>query len=198
MTAAGEVKRDLPALVDRHDAAGEHTRALVLRVARQHQHAHTGVVVIDYRALCRLPDQLIPRRPDDAVAGAVQEVARIVQQVRQHWPEVKIVLRGDSGFCREELMAWCECNRVGYAFGLARNQRLREQIDQQIQQAYALHQSTGEAARVFSGFAYRTLKSWSRSRRVVAKAEVLDKGENPRFVVTSLDPGTWPDQALYE
>ena len=161
-----------------------------------------------YDGYCYLPlyifagDQLLCARlrpaNRDAAAGAVDEVARIVGQVRQRWPAVKIVLRGDSGFCREELMAWCECNRVGYVLGLARNQRLREQIDRQIQQAQALHRSTGKASRVFSGFAYRTLKSWSCSRRVVAKAEVLDKGENPRFVVTSLDPGTWPDQALYE
>jgi Transposase DDE domain group 1 len=161
-----------------------------------------------YDSYCYLPlyifagDQLLCARlrpaNRDAAAGAVQEVARIVRQLRQRWPEVKIVLRGDSGFCREDLMAWCESNRVGYVLGLARNQRLREQIDQQIQQAQALHQSTGEAARVFSGFAYRTLKSWSRSRRVIAKAEVLDKGENPRFVVTSLSAGEWEDQALYE
>jgi hypothetical protein len=134
----------------------------------------------------------------DAAAGAVEEVARIVQQVRQRWPEVEIVLRADSGFCREELMAWCECNRAGYVLGLARNPRLRALIDAPMEEAKALHQSTGEAARVFSGFQYSTLKSWSCERRVVAKAEYLDKGENPRFVVTSLAADEWPDRELYE
>ena len=108
------------------------------------------------------------------------------------------MLRADSGFCREELMAWCETNHVDYLFGLARNERLRKLIDSQIEEARALHQSTGKAARVFSGFRYQTQKSWSCARRVVAKAEYLDKGENPRFVVTSLGAELWADQALYE
>ena len=108
------------------------------------------------------------------------------------------MLRADSGFCREELMAWCETNKVDYLFGLARNQRLSKIIGAQMQQARVLHRTTGKAARVFTGFAYITRKSWSRARRVVAKAEYLDKGENPRFVVTSLTPEKWPDQDLYE
>ena len=108
------------------------------------------------------------------------------------------MLRADSGFCREELMAWCEANNVHYLFGLARNQRLAKIIDAQMQQARGLHQSTGKAARVFTEFSYQTLDSWSRSRRVVAKAEYLDKGENPRFVVTSLTPKQWAAQDLYE
>ena len=134
----------------------------------------------------------------DAAAGAVEEVARIVQQVRQRWPDVQIVLRADSGFCREELMAWCEANRVDFLFGLARNKRLAKIVGAQMQQARTLHASTGNAARVFAGFDYQTRKSWSCARRVVAKAEYLDKGENPRFVVTSLDPQEWPDRELYE
>jgi hypothetical protein len=95
-------------------------------------------------------------------------------------------------------MAWCETNGVHFVFGLARNKRLRALIDDPIEEAKALHESTGEAARVFSGFAYKTLTSWSCERRVVAKSEYLDKGENPRFVVTSLDPEQWPDRELYE
>ena len=134
----------------------------------------------------------------DAAAGAVEEVARIVQQVRQRWPDVQIVLRADSGFCREELMAWCEANRVDFLFGLARNKRLAKIVGAQMQQARTLHASTGNAARVFAGFDYQTRKSWSRERRVVAKAEYLDKGENPRFVVTSLAADEWPDRELYE
>jgi Transposase DDE domain group 1 len=161
-----------------------------------------------YGGYCYLPlyifsgDQLLCSRlrpaNQDAAAGSVQEVERIVQQVRQSWPKVNIVLRADSGFCREELMVWCESNRVGYVFGLARNERLRKLIDAPMAEAEKLHQSTGKAARVFSGFAYSTLESWSRSRRVVAKAEYLDKGENPRFIATSLGPEQWTDQELYE
>jgi hypothetical protein len=161
-----------------------------------------------YDAYCYLPlyifcgDQLLCARlrpaNQDAAKGALEEVQRIVAQLRQSWPEVRIVLRADSGFCREDLMAWCEQNQVDYLFGLARNARLRKLIDTQIEQAKALHQSTGKAARVFSGFQYQTQKSWSCARRVVAKAEYLDKGENPRFVVTSLKPEQWADQELYE
>ena len=134
----------------------------------------------------------------DAAAGSVEEVSRIVAQLRQRWPEVKIVLRADSGFCREDLMAWCEANHVDYLFGLARNQRLRKIIGAQMHQAQILHQTTGKAARVFTEFDYQTHKSWSCARRVVAKAEYLDKGENPRFVVTSLTAEQWAAQDLYE
>ena len=134
----------------------------------------------------------------DAAAGAVEEVSCIVAQLRQQWPQTRIVLRADSGFCREELMGWCEANKVDYLFGLARNKRLQKIIGAQMQQARVLHQKTGKPARVFTGFTYTTHHSWSRSRRVVAKAEYLDKGDNPRFVVTSLTPEQWPDQPLYE
>jgi hypothetical protein len=161
-----------------------------------------------YDGYCYLPlyifagDQLLCARlraaNQDAAAGAVEEVSRIVTQVRRRWPKTRIVLRADSGFCREELMAWCERNHVGYAFGLARNQRLSKIIGAQMRQARLLHQTTGKAARVFTEFTYRTRKSWSRARRVVAKAEYLDKGENPRFVVTSLTPEQWAARQLYE
>jgi len=134
----------------------------------------------------------------DASAGSVEEVARIVAQLRQRWPRVRIILRADSGFCREELMAWCENHAVDYVFGLARNSRLRRKIAAEMRQAKKEHQSTGKAARVFAEFSYRTRQSWSRQRRVVAKAEYLAKGENPRFVVTSLEASSWPAQKLYE
>ena len=161
-----------------------------------------------YDSYCYLPlyifagDQLLCARlrpaNRDASAGSVEEIHRIVTQLRARWPAVKIVLRADSGFCREALMGWCEHNRVDYLFGLARNQRLRKIIGREMHQAQVLHQSTGKAARVFIEFAYRTRSSWSRSRRVVAKAEYLDKGENPRFVVTSLTADQWAAQDLYE
>jgi hypothetical protein len=161
-----------------------------------------------YDSYCYLPlyifagDQLLCARlrpaNQDAAAGSLAEVERIVSQLRERWPEVSIVLRADSGFCREELMAWCEQNRVDYVFGLARNKRLQKIIGAQMQQARLAHQQSGKASRVFTGFSYQTHKSWSRSRRVVAKAEYLDKGENPRFVVTSLTPDKWDDRHLYE
>ena len=161
-----------------------------------------------YDSYCYLPlyifagDQLLCARlrpaNQDAAAGAVEEASRIVKQVRERWPEVRIVLRADSGFCREELMGWCEQNHVDYVFGLARNRRLRTIIGVQMQQARILHQSSGQPARVFAEFSYRTRKSWSRARRVVAKTEYLDKGENPRFVVTSLTAEQWAAQNLYE
>jgi hypothetical protein len=161
-----------------------------------------------YDSYCYLPlyifagDQLLCARlrpaNQDAAAGSIEEVSRIVAQVRQRWPRVSVVLRADSGFCREELMAWCELNDVDYVFGLARNERLRKQIDAEMDQARARHLATGKATRVFTGFSYQTHKSWSRPRRVVAKAEYLDKGENPRFLVTSLTPEAWAAQPLYE
>jgi hypothetical protein len=134
----------------------------------------------------------------DASAGSVEELERIVRQMRRRWPRVRIVLRADSGFCREQLMAWCEKHGVDYLFGLARNRRLRRKIARPMRQAKQQHRCSGQAARVFAEFAYRTRSSWSRSRRVVAKAEYLEKGENPRFVVTSLGPQAWSAQKLYE
>ena len=134
----------------------------------------------------------------DASAGSLEEVQRIVRQIRARWPETRIVLRADSGFCREELLAWCESNAVDYVFGFARNQRLRRIIGRALQQAKQEHRRTGKAARVFCEFAYRTKKSWSRARRVIAKAEQIEGKENPRYLVTSLGQEEWPAQKLYE
>jgi hypothetical protein len=138
----------------------------------------------------------------DAAFGCLQEIRRIIAQIRAAWPEVKIILRGDSGFCRNELMSWCESNGVDYVFGLARNQKLRRIIGAQMHEATALWEQTGRPARVFSEFSYQTKKTkkggWDRARRVVAKAEHIDGKENPRFVVTSLTSEAWPAQALYE
>ena len=122
----------------------------------------------------------------DSSFGALDEVARIVAQIRAKWPKVRIVLRGDSGFCREPIMAWCETHAVDYLFGLARNARLEKAIEGELAQAQSLFEQTRQPARVFAEFAYRTLDSWSRSRRVIAKAEHLEKGANPRFVATTL------------
>jgi hypothetical protein len=134
----------------------------------------------------------------DASAGAVEEVARIVTQIRTQWPRTAIVLRADSGFAREELMAWCEANGVDYAFGLARNERLVGAIADDLAAAEDESLAQGGAARRFADFPWRTLDSWSRARRVVAKAEHLPKGPNPRFVVTSLPASALDARALYE
>jgi len=134
----------------------------------------------------------------DAAAGTVPELRRIVAHIRERWPDVSIVLRGDSGFCREAIMRWCEENGVDYILGLAKNERLKAAIAAEMQQAKAAFERTGEAARVFNDFTYQTRKSWSRPRRVVGKAEYLKKGENPRFVVTSLPVEQIAGQPLYE
>jgi len=134
----------------------------------------------------------------DASAGCVEELRRIVKQIREAWPGVKITLRGDSGFCREELMKWCEEEGVDYVLGLAKNERLKAEIVHQQEEAAAEYQQTGKAARRFQEFSYRTRESWSRARRVVAKAEHLEKGANPRFVVTSMGQEVWEARALYE
>ncbi len=134
----------------------------------------------------------------DASAGSRGEIERIVRQIREQWPKVRIILRADSGFCREELMGWCEANQVEYVFGFARNERLRRKIASPLRKAQREYHRTGKAARVFCEFFYGTRSSWSQRRRVVAKAEHLAKGENPRFVVTSLTAEHWPAQPLYE
>ena len=138
----------------------------------------------------------------DAAFGCLAEIRRIVEKIREAWPEVKIVLRGDSGFCRNELMSWCESNGVDFIFGLARNQRLRKIIGQQMHEATQQWNQTGKPARVFTEFDYRTRKKknggWDRARRVVAKAEHIDGKENPRFVVTSLSGSAWEARKLYE
>jgi Transposase DDE domain group 1 len=134
----------------------------------------------------------------DASAGSVPELQRIVKQIRAVWPQVRILVRGDSGFCREELMAWCETEGLDYVLGLAKNERLKASIKKELQKAERQYQETKRAARFFKEFYYQTRKSWSERRRVVAKAEHLEKGGNPRFVVTSLKAAEWPAPALYE
>jgi len=134
----------------------------------------------------------------DASEGTVEELERIVRQIRDAWPEVKIIVRGDSGFCREKIMHWCEAHAIDYVFGLAKNDRLKAVIGEELHQARQLYEETGKPARVYKGFYYETLKSWSRRRRVVAKAEYLDKGSNPRFVVTSIKKVRMDVRAVYE
>jgi Transposase DDE domain group 1 len=162
-----------------------------------------------YREYCYLPlyifwgEYLLCARlrvaSEDPASGVIQELERIVKKLRQRWPEVRIIVRGDSGFCRDEIMSWCEQNeKMDYVFGLAKNERLNKEIKAEMAQAQVIHTSTAEAARVFKDFRYRTRKSWSRERRVVGKAEYLAKGANPRFVVTSISSEEKDARALYE
>jgi hypothetical protein len=134
----------------------------------------------------------------DAAAGSVKQVAWIVERIRRQWPNVRIILRGDSGFCRETLLRWCETNKVDYVFGLAKNKRLTKILGVELHAMQQQFQATGQPARVFKDFTYRTRKSWSRERRVIGKAEHLAKGANPRFVVSSLSPEDRDARALYE
>jgi len=139
------------------------------------------------------------RRADiDASAGSVEAVERIVRQIRACWPCVRILLRADSGFARETLMAWCEQNRVDYLFGLARNIRLTAMIEDELATAKTMAEQTGRPARRFKDFQWSTLDSWSRRRRVVAKAEWTQDEANPRFVVTSLKRTEARARHLYE
>ena len=134
----------------------------------------------------------------DGSAGALEEVQRIVGQIRQRWPGVRIILRADSGFCRDGLMDWCEGHQVDFVFGLARNSRLETILAPQLRKAAAQFKKTQKRARLFSEFRYETLESWSRLRRVIGKAEHTEGKSNPRFVVTSLTKAAWPPQELYE
>ncbi len=161
-----------------------------------------------YKGYCYLPlyifcgDHLLCARlrPADigASAGAVKQLQRVVALIRQAWPHVKVIIRADSGFCREPLMAWCEGNGADYVIGLAQNTRLKALITAEQEQARLEFERTKQPARVFAELEYRTLDSWSRERRVVAKAEHLSKGANPRFVVTSLSAELRPAKPLYE
>ena len=125
----------------------------------------------------------------DAAAGSVEELTRIVDRIRRRWPTTEIVLRGDSGFCRDDIMDWCEQRpRVHYVLGLAKNARLKRALGSTMHRAMLQHQESGRTVRLFDDVDYRTRKSWSRSRRVIGKAEHSGKGANPRFVVSANRP----------
>jgi hypothetical protein len=139
------------------------------------------------------------RRSDiDASKGSVEELERIVTQIRTAWPEVEILVRADSGFAREELMGWCEGHGVEYVLGLARNSRLEAELAIAMERARVTHEITGKPARLFREFAYETRRTWSCERRVIGKAEYLAGGPNPRFIVTSLRDWEVEGRELYE
>jgi hypothetical protein len=134
----------------------------------------------------------------DASTGALEVLKRLVQRIRARWPQVRIIFRGDGGFTRDPIMTWCEANHVHYVLGLAKNARLLKRIRMQQYEAQCLYEQTGQAARVFTEFRYRTRDSWNCARRVIAKAEHLSKGANPRFVVTNLSGRDVHSRELYE
>jgi DDE family transposase len=135
----------------------------------------------------------------DPAKGALTDLKRVVAEIRKRWPKVHILVRGDSGFCRDAIMTWCERQGIDYVLGLAKNARLLAEIDNELQDAEAESARTGKMARKFKNLYYRTLdETWSRRRRVVAKAEHLQKGSNPRFIVTSLPQKGFPAAMLYE
>jgi hypothetical protein len=134
----------------------------------------------------------------DASEGTAEELERIVAQIRSAWPGVKIIIRGDSGFCRDKIMTWCEEHGIDYVFGFAKNERLNAMIAEELQRAREQYESTKVASRVFKDFRYETRESWSQERRVIAKAEYLGKGANPRFVVTSIKAEQMEATTLYE
>jgi len=133
----------------------------------------------------------------DASSGTIDELSWIVELIRNRWPNVEIIVRGDSGFCRDEIMSWCEFNVVKYIFGLSKNNRLKKIILEDLIEARIMYTQTGKASRVFNDFSYQTLTSWEKERRVISKSEYMAKGENPRFIVTSL-PEEITARELYE
>ena len=161
-----------------------------------------------YRSYCYLPlyifcdEHLLCARlrtaDQDGAAGTVDELAGIIEHIRSSWPKTQIIVRGDGGFCREDLMAWCEAHSVEYVLGMPKNSRLKALISEEMAQAKSQYEATEQAARVFKDFHYQTLESWSCERRVIGKAEHLAKGENPRFVVTTLSTEEWDARSLYE
>src|SRR5271154_6557453 len=134
----------------------------------------------------------------DAAAGVIEEVARVVAHIRRRWPRVRILLRTDSGFAREDLMAWCEANGVDFLFGLAKNERLIAEIKTELDLVAAKSRRTGRMERRFKSFMWMTRRTWSRRRRIVAKAEWTQGEANPRFVVTSLGRDECKAKYLYE
>ncbi len=163
-----------------------------------------------YRKYCYLPlyitcgEHIVVSllRPSniDASKGAKKVVKRVVKQIRRLWPDVEIWIRADSGFCRDKILSWCEKKNVAYIVGLGRNSRLKRAIEAKMEASRKQCESSGEAARHFRSFPYRTLKSWSQERRVVAKADYLtgSRGYNARFVVTSLDEKEYDEREVYE
>lgn len=134
----------------------------------------------------------------DGACGAKEAIAFVVERIRRAWPDVHIVVRGDSGFCRDELMSYCETEGIDYVFGLSKNERLLKRIEKALKKSRRRHAKTHQSSRRYIEFQYRTLKTWSKARRVVGKAEHLAKGPNPRFVVTSLSNAVHRKQDLYE
>jgi hypothetical protein len=134
----------------------------------------------------------------DGAAGSVEELDRIVAQIREEWPDTRIIIRGDSGFCRDDLMVFCEERGLLYVLGFARNDRLTRMIEDAMEEAREIQEESEEPARVFKELVYQTRTSWTAARRVVAKAEYLPGKANPRYVVTNISKEEMDGKTLYE
>ena len=184
-----ELCRDrlLALLCDRDDLTGELRRV----------ESDRGKPLAGKSTLNRL--ELTPAKgPEGRYKKIVADPAGMDALLREAWPQVRITVRGDSGFCNDELMVWCEAEGIDYVLGLAKNARLKERIAREMAAARQLQQASGKAVRQFQELRYRTLESWSCERRVVAKVESLPRGENPRFIVTSVAVTEWEGRRLYE
>lgn len=135
---------------------------------------------------------------EQPASHAVEELERVAAQILARWPGVRIIVRGDSGFCRDDLMRWCEDNGLFFVLGLQKNSRLIDAIHDEMTEARALFERTGESARVFKDLRYKTNRSWSCERRVVGKAEYTSDKENPRFIATNLPSAEYDARSLYE
>ena len=132
-----------------------------------------------------------------AAHGVVPALTQVVAAIRQRCPSARLIVRGDSGFGSEEIMAWCEAQtEIYYCLGLARNSVLIENLQPALVNARLRHcLCGGTSVREFAEFEYRTQKTWSRARRVIGKAEVMSAGDNPRFIVTNLPAAGWAGEA---
>jgi len=134
----------------------------------------------------------------DGAAGTLDELEPIVERLREQWPGVRLIMRGDSGFARNYIMDWCEANGVDYVLGMARNKRLQRRLRRTMKKAKRRSLATGRSSKLFRSFSYRTRSSWSRPRRIIGKAECSSQGENPRFVVTSMSSVESRADTLYK
>lgn len=164
-----------------------------------HGHYHHYCYLPMYVFCGEYPLMATLRKADiDGAAGTVEALEWLIPALRHHWPDTEYVIRGDGGFARESIFKWCEANDVRYIIGLPKNRRLKDLVADELAEAEALLKETGEPARVFKDLAYQTQKTWSRSRRVVAKCEQIPGKANPRFVVTDYNSGVYDAKTLYE
>jgi hypothetical protein len=134
----------------------------------------------------------------DAAKGTTEILEKLVLRIREHFPDVNIIFRGDSGFCRDDILSLCESLQISYVVGIPRNSRLTDVIHDQMAQVKKESKKEEKAVREFTRFEYQTKDSWENPRSIVAKVEHLPGKENPRFIVTNISEKQWDDRSLYE